>query len=95
MIAILVIPVILLIPALCAMGGWATASKLHWPVRHLIAFACGILFAPAFWFGLVIYASEGGGDDTDPLVFMLLMIGTTAVVSMISVFACDTKDQRA
>jgi len=85
---------ILLVPALGTMGGWACGTNLRWPFQHLIALVCGVLFAPAFWFGLMVFGLEGGGQDSDPLAFMSIMIGTTAFVSVVTVFALNWKYQR-
>lgn len=87
--SILFFVAIALVPALCAVTAWACATKVRWPFRHLDAVGGGIIFAPTTWFALAIYGNEGGGTDADPLVFLLLVLGLSGLISIMTTAVLD------
>lgn len=69
--------------------------RLRYPVRHLIAFAGGVLASPSSWIAGAIYLEEGGGGDTDPLVFLLIVLGVSCLASAAAVVMLDKVAERA
>jgi hypothetical protein len=84
-----------LMPAFCAMVGWACLAKSGWPVRHMISVVLGFLFSPANWFALLIYAQNGGGDDPDPFTFLMVVFGLSCLIVSATVLFFDRRELKA
>ncbi|HEX7753472.1 MAG TPA: hypothetical protein VF440_13855 [Novosphingobium sp.] len=82
------------LPALCVVAAWACLSKVRWPYRHCIALISGLIFSPASWIAAAIYASEGGGDDSDPMTFVFTVLGVAGGVSLLTVAIIDWRECR-
>ena len=72
--------VLLVFPALGAALGWLLLHRLSRPLAWAIGLLAGI--APAALFAGAIYRGEGGGGDPDPLLFLQMSVGASALVAL-------------
>lgn len=76
---------IVLVPFLVVFAAWQFLDWIPTGRRGVIAVLVSV--APMASFGWIIYSSEGGGDDPDPLLFLMISVGLATSVALLIIAA--------
>lgn len=77
----------ILFSAVPAASAWAFAQRRPQAVRFIIAIAAGM--APLSILGWMVYRSEGGNGDLDPLQFFYLMVAVSFAGALTGALAME------